>query len=407
MVTSEQRIREVVEFALDAGDEAACGRFGLTLESLGRYKRDYQQLLLDQDESLDYYRKMAKSRQKARDIARLERRAFRDTARVENALEEYCKAIHGILSTYRLDNPQKRIELEKPRTGNRGILHISDWHLNELVHASEGVGNQYDFEIAARRAALFVAKAKRIFRAYNVDEVLVAMTGDLLNSDRRIDELLNQATNRARATMLAFHLLEQVIYDISDWPVTVASVAGNESRINAERANTEVWASDNFDIMLHNLLAIAFRGVPHIKFVGGHCTELIVNFKGFNVLLLHGEPMGKNNQTSVQKVGGKHVFRGTRIDYVIYGHYHACHIGDIFARSSSLVGSNAYSDKELQLEGRASQNVYVIHPNDEVDAFRFGLQDVNRVSGYELVHELREYQAQEAKPGPQVVEVEV
>jgi hypothetical protein len=398
----------VVELALNAGDEVAQQHFGLSAVSLARYKREYQTLLLNQDEGLDHYRKMAKSRQKARDIARLERKAFRNTVRVENALEEYCKAIHGILTTYRLDNPRVRAELKKPRSGNRGIVHISDWHLNEIVHAAEGIDNVYDFEVAAKRAALFVAKAKGILRAYNVNEVLVAMTGDLLNSDRRIDELLNQATNRARATMLAFHLLEQVIYDLSDWPLTVASVAGNESRIGAERHHTELAASDNFDLMLHNLLAVAFRDVPTVNFVGGHCTELIVNFKGFNVLLLHGEPMGKNNQTMIQKIGGKYMFRGRRIDYVIYGHYHACHIGDLFARSSSLVGSNAYSDKELQLEGRASQNVYIVGENGEVDAIRFALQDTYGVEGYDLNAELLEYDAQEAKAGgPQVVEVEV
>ena len=56
---------------------------------------------------------------------------------------------------------------------------------------------------------------KKYFKTANITNIVVAMTGDMMNSDRRLDELLNQATNRAKATFLGVDILQQAIIDIS------------------------------------------------------------------------------------------------------------------------------------------------------------------------------------------------
>ena len=77
--------------------------------------------------------------------------------------------------------------------------------------------------------------------------MFIAITGDLINSDRRLDEMLNMSVNRSQAVFLAVDLLQQVIHDIGeDYAVSVACVTGNESRLKQEWGWTDFMASDKF-----------------------------------------------------------------------------------------------------------------------------------------------------------------
>jgi hypothetical protein len=69
-----------------------------------------------------------------------------------------------------------------------------DNHFNELVNLPT---NRFDFEVAAKRLQLLAQKAKLLGKAYGVERVVVFFGGDLMNSDRRLDELLAMSTNRA------------------------------------------------------------------------------------------------------------------------------------------------------------------------------------------------------------------
>ena len=167
--------------------------------------------------------KYRKQKQKAQDVTRIERKAFREHSRIENAVEEYSKELKELFDKNRL---HKLTRKHKSSSKAVGVIQFSDVHFNELVELKN---NRYDFKVAAQRCQYFVSKAKEYFRMANITNVVVAFTGDLLNSDRRLDELLNQATNRAKATFLSVDIMQQVILDINkQFNVSVASVVGNE-----------------------------------------------------------------------------------------------------------------------------------------------------------------------------------
>jgi hypothetical protein len=67
-------------------------------------------------------------------------------------------------------------------------------------------------------------------------------------------------------------------------------------------------------------------------------------------------------------------------------------VGDIASRSSSLVGANEYSEKGLNLSGRASQNIYIFHENKNIDAMKIDLQNVGDEC-YDIDEELESYNA--------------
>jgi predicted phosphodiesterase len=333
-----------------------------------------------------------KALQGAKDAARIKDNAFRDHARIENALSEYSKQILTILGKH--DFSKITVKHSTNGDGCAGVIHISDLHLNELIGLAH---NKYDFTVAARRFKLFALQAKRYLKAAGVKNVLLANTGDTLNSDRRLDEYLSQSTNRANATMLSVFLLEQFIIDLNqDFNVKVAFVTGNESRIKDEPGWSPVVATDNYDYTVFNILRYGMKSAKGVEFILGDPTELVVEVAGQNVLMLHGQQIRGDVETMVQKIKGKYVDRGVLIPFVIFGDVHSARIGDHFARGSSMAGANDYSDKGLQLSGRASQNVYLFYKNGNRDGIKIDLQNTQGIEGYAIIKELEAYNAKSA-----------
>ena len=330
--------------------------------------------------------KLAKQKQSFQDINRIERKAFREHVRVENAVAEYTKELVRIFDNYELSN----LTIKHSKNNKAvGVIQFSDIHFNELVNLEH---NKYDFTIASKRCKYFVDKAITYFKSANVSNVLIAQSGDLLNSDRRLDELLQMATNRAKATFLAVDIFQQIILHLNKhFNISVCSVTGNESRVKKDWGWSTMLASDNYDYTIFQILKYVFRD-SNIKFIDGDPTEIVVEVAGQNLLILHGNgAIKKGLDTSITQIMGRYKARGINVDYVIFGHIHSARVGDNFSRSSSMVGANDYSEKALNLAGRASQNCYVFYDNGNRDGIKIDLQNYN--NGYNIEKSIEAYNA--------------
>ena len=332
-----------------------------------------------------------KEKQKAQDVTRIERKGFREHARIENAVEEYSRELKQLFENYKLHKATKK---HKSSSKAVGVIQFSDVHFNELVDLSN---NRYDFKVAAQRCQHFVDRAKQYFKNANITNVVVALTGDLLNSDRRLDELLNQATNRAKATFLSVDIMQQVILDINkQFNVSVASVVGNEGRANKELGWSNVVATDNYDYTIYNCLRYLFKD-SKVHFIDGDPSEIVVNVAGQNLLMLHGHGGLRGGiEKAINQIMGRYSAKGINIDYIIFGHVHSARVGDNYSRSSSMVGANDYSEKALNLTGRASQNCYIFYNNGNRDGIKIDLQNVSN-KGYEIDKSLEAYNAKSAQ----------
>ena len=144
---------------------------------------------------------------------------------------------------------------------------------------------------------------KRYAEFYKVDNILIAITGDLMNSDRRLDEKLAISSNRAKATFLGVHLLKHFIVDIGrNKNVSVACVTGNESRVAQELGWVDIVASDNYDFTIFEILKLL---LPDVEFISGNPNELVIKVAGQNVLMMHGHQLGKMDSTRIAKVISK------------------------------------------------------------------------------------------------------
>ena len=331
--------------------------------------------------------RLSKQKQKAQDKNRIHNKAFREHARIENAVEEYSKELKTLF-----ENNSLNCTTTKHRTNNKavGVIQFSDVHFNELVDLEN---NKYDFSVASKRTRYFVNKAKTYFKTANVSNIVFSLTGDLMNSDRRLDELLNQATNRAKATFLGVDIFQQAILDMAkDFNVTVASIVGNEGRANKELGWSDIIATDNYDYTIFQCLRYLFKD-SNVKFIHGDPSELVINVAGQNLLMMHGHGSFRGKlDTAVNQIAGRYSLRGIKIDYIIFGHVHSARVGDNFGRSSSMVGANDYSEKALNLNGRASQNCYIFYNNGNRDGIKIDLQNTEN-KGYDIDKSLEAYNA--------------
>ena len=330
--------------------------------------------------------KLAKQKQSYQDINRIERKAFREHVRVENAIAEYNKELVKIFDKYEFS---KLTRAHKQNSKAVGVIQFSDVHFNELVDLEH---NKYDFKIASARCKYFVSKAIDYFKSSEISNILLVQSGDLLNSDRRLDELLNMATNRAKATFLAVDIFQQIILHLNKhFNVSVCAVTGNESRVKKDWGWSKAIASDNYDYTIYQTLKYIFKD-SDINFIDGDPTEMVVEVAGQNLLVLHGNgSIKKGIDTSITQLMGRYKARGIDIDYVIFGHIHSARVGDNFSRSSSMVGANDYSEKALNLAGRASQNCYIFYENGNRDGIKIDLQNYN--AGYDIEESLESYNA--------------
>ena len=344
-------------------------------------------LTSDDAEILKENVKLAKQKQSYQDINRIERKTFREYARIENAVGKYNEELVGIFDKHKLSELTKT---HKRTSSAVGVIQFSDVHFNELVDLEH---NKYDFSIASKRCKYFVKRAIMYFKSQNISNILLVQSGDLLNSDRRLDELLNMATNRAKATFLAVDIFQQVILELNEhFNVSVCSVTGNESRVKKDWGWSKMIATDNYDYTIFHTLRYLFKD-SKINFIDGDPTELIVEVAGQNLLVLHGNgSIKKGIDTSITQIMGRYKARGINVDYVIFGHIHSARVGDNFSRSSSMVGANDYSEKALNLAGRASQNCYVFYKNGNRDGIKIDLQNYDN-DMYNIEKSLESYNA--------------
>lgn len=390
---SDKKALEYSELAEKYGFEETLNKTGITSETLYRYIRHVNSDKELVRENVRY----KKEKQKQQDLNRVERKAFREQARVENVLEVLGNEIKSELKLHAKELTKINIKpLTKIKSKGVGVIHLTDAHGNELINLPH---NKFDFEELSKRMRLYINDSADYFDFMGVTKVLFVCGGDLLNSDRRKDEIILQATNRAKASILMLHLIKQAILDVRNrgFNVDVVSVLGNEARIGDEMPFSNEGLSENYDfLIMANLKELfEFANVSGINFLSIDKVEEIVNVNGQNWLISHDVTKYTDKQASAQSAVGRFGLQGKKIDFILGGNIHATRLTDYSSRGSSLAGSNSYNEIALNLAGRASAMCYVVK-----DGRRFvnyiDLQNTGDIEGYNIVDKLKAYHTKSA-----------
>lgn len=355
-----------------------------------QFYKDYKEAEapVDENEKEEFFLTLQRQKQNLQDTNRIERATIRKKNRIDNDLIALNTDLIETIEKY---HPKLKLIIHKEsKDDNYGVLCLSDLHFNEIVDLPE---NKYDFKIAAKRLHKFVIEATKIFKASNVTNVLVSGLGDFCNSTRRLTEMINKSTNLSKAMYLGAFIIEQLIIDLNNnFNVSYTFVSGNESRIDDEQDYCEMMLSHSWDWNISSLLKVMFRDT-NVEFLDGPIDEKVVQVNNNNILFLHGNQIGRGDICKkVQQIKGKYADKGIIINFLVFGHIHESMIADLYARSSSLVGANSYSDSGLQLSSRASQIILIVK-KDGIDAMKIDLQNVEGIEGYDIVEELEAYDA--------------
>lgn len=347
--------------------------------------------------------KLADQLQRTRDINRVANKSWRQNTREYNANEALNNAIARAIDRLPecfVDFPVRtgRYSAEAPVV----IAQWSDHHANEVINMGEV--NKFDFTIYAKRLEKYVSFLKLQAEAFGAERVVVAMGGDLINSDRLVDEKLTEAANRADALVITAEILFEAIMDLrADFFVDIVGVVGNEGRVGEKQAFAKKAAKYNYDrAVLKVLQGMTDKSNPGDRGLRYFTGDQGVNERTFTVhdttfLLIHGNQGGVAGgaQKNIQSVIGKYAMaKDMRIDKVLAGHIHSSYAGDFFARNASMAGTNDYSDS-LQYASKAAQNLHVVTPND-LFTMVVDLQDYSNFDGYPIEDMLRSFGVQTA-----------
>lgn len=334
-----------------------------------------------------------KQTQKFQDTNRIERKAFRENARIENAIEEYSKELIEQNKQFAKELSKIKVpEIKENKLSGVGVAQISDWHANEIINLPH---NKFDFKVLSARVKKFAEESIIMFKAYGINDVLIAHTGDILNSDRRLDELLNQSINRSKASILTQYILTQYIMHMRQFfRLKIVSVMGNESRMHKEWHSNNNVVSDNYDftIFANVKQKFEFANIDGIEFGEIDKMEQVVCVNGHNILLKHDVDKSTDKQKSTQSTIGKYYLQGNPITFILAGHIHTTRNTDLSMRSSSISGSNEYNENALGLIGLASQNILIVTKNS-IHKIAIDLQNADENSGYDIIEQLEAYNA--------------
>ena len=152
---------------------------GVSESTVRRAVKKMRELLEVQADSelVDENIRLGASRQRLRDSNRIERKAWREHIRIENAIRGFSDQLWVTM----LDNGHlfhRPAEWPVPKAAAPGVpvgvIQFSDIHINEIVRGL--TGNAFDIDIAARRIRKHVHRSLSLFAASGVGHVVIAFT---------------------------------------------------------------------------------------------------------------------------------------------------------------------------------------------------------------------------------------
>lgn len=283
------------------------------------------------------------------------------------------------LANYTPEPPEWLVDANTATGGSPGVptLLASDWHWGEVVRPSEiNYVNEYNMEIAQKRSHKLIETTITLLTQHlaypRYPGIVFALAGDMLTGN--IHEELSE-TNDMPINLVFMDLVDNLMAAILRLKavfkkVFIPCVAGNHGR-TTKKVRAKEFNYNNYDWLLYQTLARAFRDDPDVKFYIPDGTSALVNVANRVYNITHGN-MFRGGDGMIGHLGpitrGDHKMR-TRsnqihqgYDTLVMGHFHQLLQSNDIITNGSLIGYNEYAwNNNFRFEVPA-QALWITHP---------------------------------------------
>lgn len=271
------------------------------------------------------------------------------------------------------------------------VAHISDTHFGANIKASEMYGiNEFNWEIAARRMALFAKQIVEYKPQYRKDtELLIAINGDIIAGVIHDQEWFCDLLAKQTAGTLKI-LIQFISYCAQHFDkIRVVATAGNHGRAmhksSKQRGTTHKW--DSYETMIYLGVREAIKAkFPHIEFSIPETPYAVVDIQGHKFLQTHGDTVinvgnpgsninMKSINTQINKLNSsklaKEQFAGVMVGHVHVSTVQIADNGTVLLINGTLSGADPYVQSIGIFSNEPTQMLFEVTPAHAVGDMRF------------------------------------
>jgi len=214
------------------------------------------------------------------------------------------------------------------------VIHLSDLHADEIVHANQvGGTEEFNFGVACCRAEKYVQTILEWTRDLNklkFPVVHILAYGD--NSSGEIHESVGRSEfkNQFKNCLAIGQLMALMYRDIAAaFPyVKVYCVAGNHGRRSIKKDYH--GAHNNWDYLIYKMTQLHCADIKNIEFAIPDCYSINIDINGHGFNIQHGDDIKSWNgipfygiERKTRRMVALQAALGNKIDYFVMGHFHA------------------------------------------------------------------------------------
>ena len=300
--------------------------------------------------------------------------------------------LHDILSkTMSKMKLHKKVNIKSRKKTKRTLIgHLSDMHYGCNIDPAEVGGvNKFNWEIAARRTAMFMEQLATYKPEHREDtDLVLLLNGDILagvihNQEWFVDLMTTQFAG-------ALHILTQAITFAAQrfQRVRVYTQPGNHGRMQHKadkgRANTHKW--DNFETMLFIALKTVLRDYKNVEVIIEESPYTVFDVQGHKVCITHGDtvfsPGNPGNSIKMKDLKNQvnslnaSLSGSDKVSMVFLGHVHTPTIQKLdnetyIIINGCLSGIDPFAQSIGIFKSHATQQIIEVTPQHPVGDMRF------------------------------------
>lgn len=257
-------------------------------------------------------------------------------------------------------------------TKKKMVVCLSDLHIGALVDTEE---NKYNFDIAQDRMQEYLDAVLKEIEINNVSDVYVINLGDTVENPYMHNLAYSCEFTMQEQIAYASDLIIKFVSEISTVAnVTVAGIAGNHDRTNADK---KMNLHGDHAVKGINVAIKSFSEKPNVKritYEQAKDYEHSIELNGVHIKFVHGDLDSINDRNVLAKHAS---IDGVDYSLIVMGHYHHHWIKELginkFAVGfGTLKGADNYS-ANTRLMSSPSQGIILIDENGRFDIKRVQL----------------------------------